>query len=108
MADSITYPILSVCTTVGSRLPSLAIKNGQLIFVRDKHKIAFDYDGKRDIYNTITELETESERTALLAPVTGMYYFVIETATLWTYQNGWIQITATEINTEEIDEILKN
>ena len=42
MADLTTYPVLSVCATVGSKLPDLAIKDGQLIFVQDKHKIAFD------------------------------------------------------------------
>lgn len=29
----------------------------------------------------------------MLAPVNGIYYFVIDSAVLWTYQNKWIQIT---------------
>ena len=29
----------------------------------------------------------------MLAPVSGKYYFVIETAVLWTYQSDWVQIT---------------
>lgn len=93
MADVSTYPVLSVCATVGSKLSDLPIENGQLIFIRDKRKIALDYGGKREFYNQIQELATEAERTAILAPVTGMYYFVIDTAVLWTYQNGWVQIT---------------
>lgn len=94
MADTNTYPILSVCATVGSRLSDLPIENGKLIFVRDRHKIALDYGGKRVFYNQIIELATEQERTLLLAPVTGSYYFVINTAVFWTYQEtGWIQIT---------------
>ena len=94
MADTTTYPILSVCATVGSRLSELTIQDGQLIFVRDKHRIAFDYNGKRVFYNQIIELETEQARKSLLAPVTGSYYFVIDTAVLWFYQeSGWIQIT---------------
>lgn len=93
MADVATYPILSVCATVGSKLSDLAITNGQLIFVQDKHKIALDYNGKRVFYNQIQELATDSDRTAILAPVSGLYYFVISTAVLWTYQNGWVQIT---------------
>lgn len=64
-----------------------------MIFVHDKHKIAMDLGGKRKFYNSITELETEADRTGLLAPVSGGYYFVIATAVLWTYQNGWVQIT---------------
>lgn len=93
MADTSTYPILSVCATIGSRLSDLAIKNAQLVFVQDRHKIALDYNGKRVFYNQITELDTEAARSSILAPVTGMYYFVIETAVLWTYQDRWIQIT---------------
>lgn len=93
MADSITQTVLSVCATVGSRLSDLTIENGQLIFVRDKHRIALDFGGKRTFYNCIEELATDGARISMLAPVTGLYYFVIETAVLWTYQNGWVQIT---------------
>ena len=94
MADTnITKSILSVCATVGSKLSELPIKNGNLIFVQDKHRIALDYGGKRVFYNQLEELATEAERVAILAPVTGSYYFVIDTAVLWTYQNEWIQIT---------------
>lgn len=64
-----------------------------MIFVHDKHKIAMDLEGKRKFYNSIVELETEADRAGLLAPVSGGYYFVIATAVLWTYQNGWVQIT---------------
>lgn len=93
MADLTTTPILSVCATVGSKLPDLVIKDGQLIFVQDKHKIALDFGGKRVFYNQIEELATEEKRASLLAPVAGRYYFVIDTAVLWTYRNGWVQIT---------------
>ena len=95
MADTInTNPILSVCATTGERVKELTIKDGNLIFVQDKHRIALDFGGKRRFYNQIEELNTETERQSLLAPVSGMYYFIIETAILWTYQSGWIQITS--------------
>ena len=93
MADSSTNTVLSVYATVGSKLSDLVIKDGQLIFVHDKHKIALDVGGKRTFYNQIEELTTEHARTSLLAPVTGLFYFVIETAVLWRYQDGWVQIT---------------
>lgn len=93
MADLTTKPVLSVCATVGSKLPDLVIKDAQLIFVQDKHKIALDFGGKRTFYNCIEELATDGARVSMLAPVTGLFYFVIETAVLWTYQNKWIQIT---------------
>lgn len=93
MADTTTKAILSACATVGSKLSDLAIKNGQLVFVQDKHRIALDFNDKRVFYNQIEEISTEAERASMLAPVNGIYYFVIDSAVLWTYQNKWIQIT---------------
>lgn len=93
MADTTTKAILSACATVGSKLSDLAIKNGQLVFVQDKHRVALDFNDKRVFYNQIEELSTETERASMLAPVNGIYYFVIDSAVLWTYQNRWIQIT---------------
>lgn len=93
MADLTTRNVLSVCATTSKRLPDLAIKNGQLIFVQDKHRIAFDFGDTRKFYNQIEELETDYERVTLESPVSGSYYFVIETAVLWVYQDNWIQLT---------------
>ena len=94
MADSTIKPVLSVCATVGSRLADLPLKDGQLIFVKDKQKIALDFGGKRTVYECIIELATDGARKSMLAPVTGSYYFVLETTVLWTYRDGsWIQIT---------------
>lgn len=85
--------IFSVIATVGSKLSDLSIKDGQLIFIQDKHRIALDFGGKRVFYNEIHEIESESARLAILAPITGSYYFVIDTAVLWTYRDGWVRIT---------------
>lgn len=95
MVDSTINPILSAIATVGSRVKDLKINDGQLIFVRDKHRIALDFGGKRTFYNQIEELATEEDRTSLLDPVAGLFYFVIETAVLWVYRDGWIQLTTT-------------
>lgn len=92
MADTTAKKVLSVCATTGSRLSDLVIKNGQLIFVRDKHRIAFDYDDKRVFYNQIEEIETEEERLNI-EPVDGLFYFIIDTAVLWTYRGKWVQLT---------------
>ena len=101
MADT-EKVILSVVETTASRLPSLSIKNGQLIFVKDASKIVLDIDGKRTFYNQTVVLQTESERMSLLAPIVGLFYFVIETTVLWTYQTGgWIQITLPPTSIEQ-------
>lgn len=93
MADTTNVSILSAIATTASKLPDIAIKNGQLIFVQDKQKIALDFNDKRKFYNQIVILETESERQGLVAPVSGLFYFVVGSAVLWTYQEVWIQIT---------------
>ena len=94
MADTNTSAILSVYATVASKLPDLAIKDGNLIFVQDKHKIGLDFNGKRTFYKDIEELDTEGVRRTLLAPIVGKFYFVIDTAVLWRYSaDGWVQVT---------------
>ena len=94
MADTTTKQTLSVIATTSARLKDLVIKNGQLIFVQDAGRIAFDFKNKRKFYNQIEELDTEMTRKELESPVNGVYYFVIETAVLWTYSNDeWVQIT---------------
>ena len=82
----------TIVATTSDRVKDLVIKDGQLIFVRDKGRIAFDFKGSRVFYNQITELVTEQDRASLSSPTDG-YYFVIETAVLWSYQGEWIQIT---------------
>lgn len=93
MADkTTTKSIMSLIATSSSRIRDLVIKDGQLIFIQDLGRIAFDFKGKRVFYNQIAELNTEAERLALDSPLDG-YYFVIDSACLWFYKNGWNQIT---------------
>lgn len=92
MADTTMKSIMSLIATTSSRIRDLVIKDGQLIFIQDLGRIAFDFKGKRVFYNQIVELDTEAERLALESPLSG-YYFVIDSACLWFYQDGWIQIT---------------
>ena len=92
MADTTTKSIMSLVATSSSRIRDLVIKDGQLIFIQDLGRIAFDFKGKRVFYNQIVEVETETARLALERPLNG-YYFVIDSACLWFYQNRWVQIT---------------
>lgn len=84
--------IMSLVATNSPRIRELPIKDGQLIFIQDIGRIAFDYKGKRVFYNQIVELETEIERLTLDNPLDG-YYFVIDSGCLWFYKGGWEQIT---------------
>lgn len=84
--------VMSLIATTSSKIRNLAIKDGQLIFIQDLGRIAFDFKGNRVFYNQIVELDTEAERLNLDSPLSG-YYFVIDTAVLWYYQDEWVQIT---------------
>lgn len=109
MADSSTESVLSVVTTVNSKLSDLPIEDGQLIFIRDKHEVAFDFGGQRKIYNQIEELSSEDARTSLLAPVTDRYYFVMDPPALWRYQeSGWVQITTPPEDLEKYEQFVVN
>lgn len=78
--------------TNSSRIKDLVIKDGQLIFMQDVGRIAFDFKGKRVFYNQIVELESEVDRLTL-DPLLPGYYFVINTGCLWYYKDEWVQIT---------------
>ena len=51
MAETVNTAPFSVIATTSERLSNLVIKNGQLIFIQDKHRIAFDFKDKRTFYN---------------------------------------------------------
>ena len=93
MSDTNTIkPIMSLIATTSSRIRNLVIKDGQLVFLQDLGRIAFDFNGKRVFYNQIVELDTEKDRLALENPLGG-YYFVIGSGCLWFYKDEWVQIT---------------
>lgn len=93
--------IMSLVATSSSRIRELPFKNGQLVFLYDVGRIAFDYKDTRVFYNQIVELETETDRLALENPLGG-YYFVISTGCLWFYKDGWSQITEKPNNVVQI------
>lgn len=101
MADT-TKSVLKLIATTSKKIRNLTIENGQLVFLYDIGRLAFDYKGTRVFYNQIVELETESERLSLEDPLDG-YYFVIGSGVLWAYKAGWIQITGKPESIEFID-----
>lgn len=104
MAKAESKTILKAYSTIESKLPTLPLEDGQLIFVYDKKKIILDNHGVRTVYEQIQTIETEEQRNDLLAPIDS-FYFVIETSILWRYSNGhWNQITTSP--QEQIDRIV--
>lgn len=88
--------IAKLYTTSASKLNSLPVQDGNLIFVKDTKKIYLDSNGNRIGYTDITVFETESERSSVLAPVEG-FYFVEDTHMLWRYRAGWIQLSPSNL-----------
>ena len=85
--------IIKTIYTVESKLNQLGVEDGQLIFVSDTNKICLDFKGVRNAYQQITTLNTDNDRTNMLAPV-DTFYFVKETSVLWRYiDNNWVQVT---------------
>lgn len=101
MADT-TKNVLKLIATTSSKIRNLTIKDGQLVFLYDVGRLAFDFKGSRIFYNQIVELQTEAERLSLENPLDG-YYFIISSGVLWTYKGGWIQITSKPESIEFID-----
>ena len=94
--------VMSLVATNSSRIRELPLKNGQLVFIQDLGRIAFDYNDTRVFYNQIVELESEVDRLTLNKPLNG-YYFVYGTGCLWFYKDGWTQITEKPANVVQID-----
>lgn len=103
MADTnSTKTVLKLVATTSSKIGNLTIADGQLVFLYDIGRIAFDYKGTRVFYNQIVELESEAVRQSLENPLDG-YYFVVGTGVLWAYKSGWTQLTGRPENIEFID-----
>lgn len=102
MADTTTKSVFKLVATTSSKIRNLTIADGQLVFLYDIGRIAFDYKGTRVFYNQIVELESEAVRQSLENPLDG-YYFVVGTGVLWAYKSGWTQLTGRPENIEFID-----
>ena len=95
--------IMKAISTVDSKLSTLEQKDGQLIFCKDTRRILLDLNGVRTAYEEITIIDTESQRTEMLAPVDG-FYFVLDTHILWRYSAEWIQITSQPADVVKINQ----
>jgi len=87
-----TKQMMSVVVTKSDRIKDLAIEDAQLTFIQDKRMIAFDWGGTRRFYSDIIEIDSDAERRAMTNPDTG-FYFVLETAVMWSYHGKWQQMT---------------
>lgn len=82
--------------TTAAKLDSLAVVDGQIIYLADENQICLDMKGKRLTYHSIKTYDTDAERLAT-PPIPKTFYFVFETNVMWQYNNGWQQITASNL-----------
>ena len=86
--------LTSFYETTKAKLSSVAVGAGRVVFCRDTQELFVDMStGERKQITDIIILQTEAERTGLVAPLTKFYY-VVETSKLWRYQGSWVSLTA--------------
>lgn len=85
----------SFFVTENNSLSAIPVKDGQVIFINDQKRIAFDIDGVRTVYSQVLELVNDSDRLAIKNAIDNTFYFVSSTARLWMYRRGnWIPVTS--------------
>ena len=85
---------LAVKTILADNINDVEKKDGQLIFVRDQHQIALDYNNTRTLYSGVIELYSDYARLTLKTPIVGATYFVTTTNIWWLYRkSGWQKLT---------------
>lgn len=87
---------LSFLATTASKIDELPIVDGQFILIKDINTIAVDMNDKRTKYEQIITLASDSDRSSILAPVNGIFYFVVETNSLWKYDQEWQMICSAQ------------
>lgn len=86
-------PARDFLTTTQAELNTVAVQDGQLIFVQDSREIFLDNNGERQQYGNFIFIPNEEHRINIPMPVEG-FYFVNDTNILWRYFKGaWTQIT---------------
>lgn len=62
----ITKREFKIVVTTNDKIDSLGVKDGQLIFVKDKGKVAFDFNGTRVFYDNSGELDNIYSKITIL------------------------------------------
>lgn len=67
--------------TTSTKLDSLDVVDGQVIFLSDENQICLDMRGKRLYYKAIKTYDTDEQRLTT-PPINKTFYFVFETNVL--------------------------
>lgn len=83
-------PLLKFNTAVESQAvdkKQIPLKDGQFLILTDTRKLMYDNGASRITLGDVVELDRESDRQSLLAPI-NKFYFVKETGVLWRCDAG--------------------
>ena len=94
---------LKLYETIQTKLPTLSQTDGQLIVVRDNASLYVDLDGNRVYISDWIDISTDTDRLAMLTPLSNKYYYVVETNKIWRYISGsWVLVTLDGFVNEEL------
>lgn len=85
-------PVVKLYHTTSERLKDLKVSNGNMVFVKDTHRVYLDLNDIRTCYDGVQIYPTEAERLSSGAPSEGFFY-VEETNVLWRFKGTWTQLT---------------
>lgn len=92
-----------------SQISQLPVSNGQLIYTKDSYELYWDTNQQRQKISDIIVLNTESERTQILAPL-AKFYYVKDSNKLYYYFVDWVQInggsSSEGYTKEEVDTLI--
>lgn len=96
---------LKLIETIQTKLPTLSKTDGQLIVVRDNASLHIDLDGNRIYISDWIDISTDTDRLAMLTPLSNKYYYVVETNKIWRYIGGsWVLVTSIKDLNEHIED----
>ena len=104
MADS---TMVQFRTCLSSEVENKSIVKGSIILCSDSGEFYYDtLDGERILVaKAIVYLDKDSDRTAMLAPESGVLYVVVETGLIYIYSSSWICLNAATTTYFDLDNI---
>ena len=88
--------IVKYIETIDSKLASIPINIGNIIYVKDTADTYFDSSDMRRIkLGDIIQIATEEDRRSIIAPLENKLYLVIDTSKMYLYHDSmWVAINA--------------
>lgn len=91
---------------VESDISSIPVDNGSIYFLSKSKELFCDLNGSRFKISDIVILDTESDKSSIVNPISSKLYFVVGTNTLYLYYGSkWIPVNHFHSNKDVLDEL---